>query len=169
MKVEDICKIGMMTYEEVRLLQSSARKLPDSPVVINIGAGVGTSSAAILEARPDAFVFSIDKRRKPDEQANLLRCGLDVSRCVRILGSSQVVGEHFPYNVDMVFVDGDHTVGGALADVKVWLPKITSGSGMIAFHDYDHPNLPDLKKVIDSRMHGYEEFGKHRYLIVYRV
>lgn len=36
---------------------------------------------------------------------------------------------------DMVYLDGDHTTAGVLADGRAWLPKVRKG-GLIAGHDY---------------------------------
>jgi len=38
-------------------------------------------------------------------------------------------------SLDMVFVDGDHTREGCLADIKAWYPKVCPG-GIICGHDY---------------------------------
>mgnify|MGYP003629853252 CR=1 FL=1 len=45
-----------------------------------------------------------------------------------------------------VFIDGDHTYKGCLADIKNWLPKIKKG-GMFAGHDY---NFSGVKKAVSE-------------------
>ncbi|KKK82407.1 hypothetical protein LCGC14_2803690 [marine sediment metagenome] len=166
---KDLCKIhGMLIWSEVQILKSCARMLPKDPIIVNIGAGVGTSAVAILEERPCAFVFSVDKNPAPLERLNLIRCEIDTTRCVRLLGVSWNVGRNFPFMVHMVFVDGDHGTKPVERDIAAWLPRVTVG-GIMAFHDYKHPNVPLLTDVVDSFMSPYKVIAEHRYMIAYRI
>ena len=144
------------------MLKELAATLPPDPVIVNIGAGErAISTLAVLEERPDAFIFSIDIHAKENEGINLRRAGLDHTRVVRILGRSQEAGLHWPFEVDMVIVDGDHTYDGVRGDM-VWLSKIKTG-GIIAFHDHSPPKKrketvaqlskeADVKRAVDERM-----------------
>jgi len=42
---------------------------------------------------------------------------------------------HFRRNIDMVFIDADHSYEGVHNDILKWLPKVKSG-GIISGHDY---------------------------------
>ena len=159
-------KYGMMDRGEVELLKKCAEQLREDPIVVNIGAGFGTSSAAILEARPNALIFSIDKDPQPQERENLVKCGLDFTRCIRILGLSWEVGIHFPFGVDLIFVDGSHEKSSIHKDVVTWLPKVSS-DGIILFHDYNHPRAPGVTKIVDRVMADYKVIGAERFLIAY--
>jgi predicted O-methyltransferase YrrM len=166
---EDLCKIhGMLIWPEAQILKTCARMLPADPVIINIGAGVGTSAIAILEERPDAFIFSVDRDPADLERINLRECEIPITRCIRILGKSWDVGQDFPYLVNMVFVDGDHGVKAVEKDICTWITKILPG-GIMAFHDYKHRNVPGLTKVVDSFMNGNEVIAEHRYMIAFRI
>lgn len=46
--------------DEIPFLKELAQSLPDDPVVVNIGAGAGTSGLAFVESRPDLTLFTID-------------------------------------------------------------------------------------------------------------
>lgn len=154
---------------DVDTLHRLVLSLPPTPVVVNIGAGFGTSALTIVEMRHDAFVFSIDVEERPDEECYLRAAGLwEQHRVVRILGRSQDVGRHWPAPVDMVFVDGDHSTDGVVGDARAWLPRIAPG-GIIAFHDYGRESLPGVKEGIDHVMGGYEVITHHDTLIAYRV
>lgn len=166
---QDLCEQhGMLIWPEAQILKKCASMLPADPVIVNIGAGAGTSAAAILEERPDAFIFSVDKDPALLERVNLLKCGLNTKRCIRILGKSWDVGRNFPCTIHMVFVDGDHGTKAVEQDIATWLPKVIPG-GIMAFHDYKHPNVPELTGVVDSFMNGYELIDEHRYMIAYVV
>ena len=134
-------KYGMMSKEEVSLLKACTMQLTRKPVIVNIGAGFGTSVAAVLEERPEAFIFSVDKLPKKEEEENLIACGLNANRCVRLLGLSWNIGLYFPYDVELLFVDGSHEESSVRKDVAIWLPKVIS-NGFVLFHDYKHKKAP---------------------------
>lgn len=52
--------------------------------------------------------------------------------------------EFAPY--DFLFIDGDHSTEGALADFNMYSPLVRSG-GLVAFHDY---NYQPVRRAIDS-------------------
>lgn len=138
------------TIVDVDTLHRLAEMLPPNPVIVNIGACFGTSALAMLEARPDAFIFSIDVQVCPLESEHIRRAGEDVRRVVRVLGPSQEAGEFWPAaSVDMVFVDGGHADVEVMGDIHAWLKTIKPG-GIVAFHDYGTPSLPDVKRVVDE-------------------
>lgn len=153
-----------MTRDEVDSLKTLVSMLGDSPVVVQIGAGQGVSTLAMLEERPDIFIFSIDTGPCPQEYENIIKAGLDQYRVVRVLGYSQDIGIKWPYDVDMVFVDGDHSEKGVRGDIKAWLRKTKN---IIAFHDYiPEPIPPEIKGrvvyAVDDLMSGY--FGRREIL-----
>ena len=165
-KVTELCELGMMSEAEVVLLQDVARALPPAPLVVNIGAGVGTSTAAVLEVRPDAFIWSIDPKVEPREAESLKKTGLlDLQRCFRVLAKSQNL-ENFPHPVDLCFVDGAHSDDPVREDIKVWLPKVKVG-GYILFHDYNH-TLPGLTAIVDDMMADHVRVGEARFLVAFR-
>lgn len=161
-------KRGMMSVTEVQLLKKCVSMLSENPIIINIGSSFGTSCIAILEERSDTVVFSIDKKPRTAETTNLLLSSVDHTRRIRILGDSSRVGYNFPYMVDMVFVDGNHSNDAVQRDIDSWLPKIVAG-GIILFHDYKHPNLPGLTIVVDAAMTEHTKIDEKRYLIAFKV
>lgn len=56
-------------------------------------------------------------------------------------GDSVEVAGRYPNKLyDGVFIDGDHSYEGVLADIDAWLPKIKD-TGFIAGHDIDFPQV----------------------------
>jgi predicted O-methyltransferase YrrM len=163
-----------MTRGEVDFLKNLVTELPARPIIINIGAERGTSTLAMLEQRNDAFIFSIDKAPCEQEMENLNRAELPVRKVVRLLGASQTIGTFWPFAVDMVFVDGDHSENGVRGDIIAWRDKIKKG-GILAFHDYIMEPIPKHIKgrvmyAVDDLMEGYRQIGRitHR-LIAFRI
>lgn len=130
---------GTMLYNEVTTLKGLVKSLPANPIIVNIGTGRGISVLAMLEARLDAVIFTVDIG--PCELAFdlLKKSGQDVDRVIQVRGASAAVGEHFALDIDAAFIDGDHHYESVCEDIRVWYPKIKPG-GIIIFHDHAPPN-----------------------------
>lgn len=164
----DIAQKGMMSTAEIDLLKYCVSQLGPTPVIANIGAGVGTSAVAMLEARPESIIFSFDIKPIPEERENVIKAGFDPARVVRVLGNSWEKGYHFPIQFDLSFIDGAHYDLAVIKDIETFLPKTKAG-GYILFHDYNHRNVPGLTKIVDEKMRGYKVIGTRRYLIAFQV
>lgn len=52
--------------------------------------------------------------------------------------------------IGLLFIDGDHTYDGALADVTAWTPHLAPGA-WVCWHDYRRPNrFPDVQRAVDA-------------------
>jgi FkbM family methyltransferase len=151
---------GFLLPVEVPVLKHLAMLCPPNPIVINIGAGVGTSAMAFLEARDDLIIYTVDMQERghplgglENERTALADAGLFPSeRHHQIHGDSAVVGKTWDKGaVDLVFVDGDHTTEGVEKDIFAWLPNIRPG-GIIAFHDVgERWSGGDVLRAIEAR------------------
>lgn len=146
--------------QEVPALKLLAAQLPPNPLIINIGAGAGTSGLLFLETRPDAVLVTIDIQDESSpfgclegEREVVNRAGYSSTwerRWWQIHGDSKVIGrawvntsfyvEYFGAKFkmaapNMVFVDGDHTYEGCKGDIEAWFPHLAPG-GIMAVHDY---------------------------------
>lgn len=165
-----------MTLDEIKEMKRIAKLSVQNgvaPVFINIGAGAGTSTFAMLEAVPNCVVFSIDLRTNDGEEYTNEHLRLKGShidyqmRVKRIWGDSKLVGKNWPFKVDMVFVDGDHTREGCEGDILSWIRNIEP-TGYILFHDYGSFFWGTVKEVVDEFMDGYEKIGLVDTLMVYK-
>lgn len=149
-----------ISHAEIDYLAELAKTLPPEPLIINIGAYIGVSTCTFMEARPDCIIFSVDVEECELEFSNAASFGFDLTRLKRVLCDSKLAGKSFPYEVDMVFVDGDHWTSGE--DALAWRDKIKSG-GIIAFHDYQPVpaanNPGSVYQDINEVMAGYEQIG----------
>jgi len=152
--------IGYMYDYEILLLLSIVRSLPESAVVVVLGAGVGTSAMGIIEARPDlsATTFTIDVRDDDNPYGGLMNernAFRDImpgySLPNQIKGDTHEIGKTWDKPIDFLFVDADHTRAGVIKDIELWKPHVKHG-GFILFHDYDHGFWPDIKPVVDKEM-----------------
>lgn len=134
---------------EVEALKELARSLPDNPVVVNIGAGSGTSGLAFMESRPDLKLVTVDIQYGDSpfgcieaEEKVISQAGFAYDRYFYSVGDSKTIGKHWQdlyYYIgkcDLCFVDGDHSYRGAKGDILAWLPNIKPG-GIMAVHDFN--------------------------------
>jgi predicted O-methyltransferase YrrM len=130
--------------------------LPENGVIVNIGAYWESSTISLLMDRPDLYAFSIDPEVCQDGLDNLKHFNMK-DRVVRVLGRSQDID--WPFEIDAVYIDGDHTYEGCKGDRDRWVPKVKKG-GIVFFHDYGTPHTPGVVRVVDETMGGFEYLGK---------
>lgn len=166
--------------DELPALKSLALSLPPMPIIVNIGAGSGTSGLAFLEARSDATLLTIDieDRDSPfgslfSERVVMKEAGLDHLDGIQwfqVRGDSKNVGNEwtkpiskrfyrFPdfstFKIDLIFIDGDHEDENPWGDIVIWKQHIRKG-GILAVHDYQKERLfhdDDSEEFIKDRPH----------------
>lgn len=141
---------------ELPALKELAASLPPDPLVINIGAGSGTSGLAFLETRPDLRLVTIDIQEDSSpfgclyaERDVVRRAGLQDAFGVRwwqIHEDSKIIGQAWSAqdvwgSPDLIFVDGEHSYEGCKGDIEAWLPHVKPG-GLLVVHDYRKANIP---------------------------
>jgi predicted O-methyltransferase YrrM len=136
---------GYLAPEEGLFLYWLAGKVPPGCVALEVGSFKGKSSsylAAGLTA-PSARLACVDVWENrampydppedvlPEFERNVApyRDRIDVHR-----GLSADVAARWPVLLDLLFIDGDHSYEGCLADIDAWLPHVRRGA-WIAFHD----------------------------------
>jgi len=65
---------------------------------------------------------------------------------------SRAYSENFrlPFQVDMIFIDGDHTLKNVRKDLERAEALVKSG-GIISGHDYGHAMWPGVKQAVDEK------------------
>lgn len=159
-----------MTVAEAEALQKLCLSLPRNPVIIQIGAYIGASTVAMMQARNDAFIFSIDIKPHHEEQQSISERGLK-GQCLRVLGDSVEIGQFWPIAADMVFIDGDHRYEAVVKDIDTWQDKVKR-SGILVFHDYIPNPQPPIKgnvaRAVDEKIHKHALVKVER-LIAFRM
>lgn len=168
--------------DELPALKKLVKMLPPEPLVINIGAGAGTSGLAIMESRPDVILATIDIQDS-SSPLGCLEAERDVLKAAGFVGN-KIVGRHMQICMDsvavglewdnvgshvfkrrpsMVFIDGDHSYEHARDDIQVW-SRIVAPGGIIAVHDYKkgsfihtangpHPQAwPGVDRAVDENL-----------------
>jgi len=132
---------GYLTLDEVAFIKELVESLPEDPLIVNIGAGVGTSALAMLEAREDIFLITIDvfQGARPEgglanEKFALDEAGINLDRYVQIKGDSLEIVEAWEERIDLLFVDGNHSYHHVKAEIELWILHLND-KGIIALHD----------------------------------
>lgn len=141
--------LGYLFEKEVIELQRLAREALEmgSPTVVNIGAGGGTSGLLFAEILGEnGYLYTVDIQDESSpfgclagERDVFNSAGLDHlanRHWFQIHGDSAKVGKEWDKgDVDIVFVDGNHTLIGCMSDIANWWPHLRVG-GVMAIHDY---------------------------------
>lgn len=82
-------------------------------------------------------------------QQAILRTEKFGDRAKILRGPSVEMADEVPdHSLAFVYIDGDHSYEGVLADINAWYPKVVKG-GVMAFHDYENPNYGVKSAVND--------------------
>lgn len=151
---------GFLYTGEVAGLKELAEGLPPNPVVVNVGAGVGTSGLAFLEAREDLFLYTVDiiKGIEPtgglgNERFAFDKAGIDPNRYHQIHSDSIECAKVWSEPVDLVFIDGEHSFEYVTIEGPLWYAHVKPG-GVIAFHDYGTEFWGNLVQAINAMALG---------------
>jgi len=157
---------GFLQPIEIGLLDRLVKMLPKDPLVINLGAGVGTSAMVVLEARDDVYVVTVDKECGENSLGGLLneehiiRGAKWLHRRSSICSESTAAGKNWRHfkeepwwrgRVDMVIHDAAHQYETVLTEIEAWLPLVRA-KGIIAAHDYDSPNWGGVVDAVDETL-----------------
>lgn len=148
-----------MTIEERLLLYHLGRKQPEGATFVEIGSYLGASScflaAGASEIRGGAKVYCVDTWNNESMSEGPRDTWLEFKEntfryrtiIVSLRGHSVEVARDFHEQIDLLFIDGDHSYEGCRADVAIWLPHLKPG-GLVIMHDYGWAE--GVKKVVQE-------------------
>jgi predicted O-methyltransferase YrrM len=137
--VEDID--GWLTEAQARLLYGRAAALSPGSRIVEIGSHHGRSTIVLANAAPDAELIAIDPYEENEPrpadlerfEQNLDRAGVrERVRHVHAPSTEALAG--ISGEVDLLYIDGAHDLGTALADVRGWGARVREGGTML-IHD----------------------------------
>jgi len=157
-----------------------ARRFDKSKDIVGVEVGVwkGSCSERLLSLLPKLTLYMVDRwtvytkderdRDKVSQMCKSKQASFDSAymmarqkvkkygkRAVILKTDSIDASDMFGQaSVDFVFLDGDHSYEGLIADIDAWLPKIKPG-GWLCGHDYtEKGKRPGITKAVKER------FGK---------
>ncbi|MEA4908996.1 MAG: class I SAM-dependent methyltransferase [Chloroflexi bacterium] len=168
---------GWLSDAEAAGLYELARRLPPDSVIVEIGSWKGKSTYCLGRGLRRGTIYAIDPFDASGEEgsvasyqkmrgatplldqfvANMTQGGV-ISKIRPLAGPSRQFVEAVAH-IDLLFIDGDHSVGGCDFDYLNYSPRLRSG-GYLIFHDYDPARL-DLGPtwVIQNRILNRPEYS----------
>ena len=118
---------------ELEALYAIAKSIKGN--IVEIGRFNGGSTAVLCSANQTSDIYSIDIDPKDDNLLkgifNTLKIG---DRVHLIKQDSNQYSETFKHQINLLFIDGDHSYNGCINDLQSWWPKVSIG-GYIVLHD----------------------------------
>lgn len=178
---------GWMTEGQARALYDAAASCPAGGTIVEIGSFQGRSTIVLASAAPaDVTVTAIDPHagndRGPQEidgyaddaesdharfTANLERAG--VAARVRHLRKFSDDALADVDEIDVLYIDGAHRYGPALADIRQWGAKVRPGGTMLIHDSFSSIGVTGAigRELLWSRRWRYVD--RSRSLAVYRA
>ena len=148
------CREWSDIHEHLPTLFDAVMKVPGRPVVVELGTRSGNSTSAFLYAAQvrqggEVHSFDIDVPQVPDEWFTNPRWHFwcDSSTGQRAKTWTSLTGTE---DVDVLFVDTDHTYETTMDELNLWMPRVRPG-GVALFHDTQVMNdVCDVKRALDD-------------------
>lgn len=139
-----------MTVQEKHVLFRLARRLPAGSSLAEIGSYHGASSCCLAAgiASRNSTLFCVDTWRN-DAVTDALSDVFPVwqkntepfeTLIKSVQGYSHEVADRIPNELDLLFIDGDHSYEGVKRDLEMYLPKLRKG-GVLVMHDWSHESV----------------------------
>lgn len=179
---------GWMTPGQASTLFDAARRCPDGGRIVEIGSFRGRSTIVLASAAaPGVEIVAIDPHagndRGPQEidgyadeaagdhevfNANLAAAGVaDRVRHVREFSDAALVD--VPGAIDVLYIDGAHRYGPALADIRAWGARVEPGGTMLIHDSFSSigVTLAILRELVWGTRFRY--VGRSRSMTIYRA
>lgn len=157
---------GWESISEQELLLELAQAVPQGGVIVEIGGEIGMSASIFcLGAHKSVRIYTIDLfpgGLLAQHRANLAEAGFE-ERSKPVSGDSKSLFQNWQDSngfvggeIDLLFLDGDHSYEGVLADLNNWTPFVKQG-GVVVLHDVavdtnrmPHPLHYEVKRALDA-------------------
>lgn len=174
MRLRGIYTSVMTTVPKHRIVLGALLAQYKRPVMVELGVASGETSEYLLRRHSGLFIYMVDNWRCPPHRVNRRAWGQQTydrgfdnaiyrtkfaSTRREVIRKDTVEAANLDRikEVDVVFVDADHTYEGVLADIRAWWPKVKVG-GVMCGHDIDSPR--DLNGTWGVRR-AVEEYFRH--------
>lgn len=127
-----------LQVEDVDLIQKAVGMLTaPEPWIADLGAGSGTTAAAVFEANPNAQIWTIDISQDNLHWAGAIVESMGktdrwVALCMDSVAAAEFLGDAM---WDLVLIDTSHEYEHTKAELAAWLPRLNPG-GLVWLHDY---------------------------------
>jgi MMP 1-O-methyltransferase len=163
---------GWLSDAQGRALYRAASLVKGRGAIVEIGSWKGRSTVWLAHGarRARARVIAIDphvsSREDPKAKTlaafktNIGRAGVEQDVEAMVMTSADAA-RAVQGDVELLFVDGDHSFEGALADARTWLPRLVHG-GTVMFHDVAASGYSGPRRVFQAMVCRNHQFHRVR-------
>lgn len=137
-----------LTVQECLLLYRLARRQKSGSVLCEIGSYLGASACFLAAGATEiigkkATVHCVDTWENEGMTEGMRKTWMQFQKnteyyrhiIVPHIGKSVDIAKSFKDQIDLLFIDGDHSYEGCRSDIESWLPHLKPGS-LLIMHDY---------------------------------
>lgn len=145
-EIESMAPTGWFSALDMQFIEPYLESIPENGIYVEIGVFQGRSLwFAEKTVHPSVNLFGVDLVKKPKFlRATYMRSDSWIASHTY----KDVYMENGEPNIDVLFIDGDHSYEGVKRDIENWAPFVKSG-GKIVFHDCDETS-PGVVKAFDE-------------------
>ena len=114
-----------------------------------VGVRDGRTTFHLLDRNPSLIIYGIDLNISLFYNQEVKEKYGD--RLVPIQGNSSVLADKIP-NVDLIFIDADHSYNGCSKDILAYRDKVKAG-GIFSGHDID---FPGVNRAVNELIESYD-------------
>jgi predicted O-methyltransferase YrrM len=147
-------------HERQLILSAAAAHMGKARTILEIGTFRFGTTALLALTRPDLLISvdlhqpDMDHHRRAvsdfaSQEGFAYHHIVGSSRDMPSVDSVSTILDAYASGVDLLFIDGDHTVGGCTSDWNHYSPMVRSG-GMVAIHDSVSADVRGVVSDIES-------------------
>lgn len=142
---------AFLRLEDVDFIRDVAHSLPENPIVVDLGAGGGTTALAVFAQRDDARILTVDEAEEALSSCEAVVTNIGRrAHWVGWLADSVEAASSFDREADLIMLDTSHAYEHTVREIEAWLPKLKPG-GVFWFHDYvDIGNGYGVDRAVDE-------------------
>lgn len=139
--------LGAFSTFDSEIVMPEVEKLEPGQVYLEVGVDKGKSlSIARMVAKEGVLVIGVDLRPDPKVPGTLFY--QEDSTKLQLTAAGRI-------NVNVIFIDGDHTYEGCKADIDNWYPQMAE-HGVMLFHDHDSTS-PGVVRAVSEFVASHPE------------
>jgi len=157
--------LGAFSPAEARILYDQTIDQGEGANLVEIGSYCGRSSSLLGQIARlnkcdltciDCFITLAPGTNTKKDMLKRFRKNMWISNSKYELMEmkSEEAIKKYDKEIDLLFIDGDHTYEGVKKDCELRLPKLKVG-GCVLFHDYEGTAWPGVKKAVDEFTNNY--------------
>ncbi len=145
---------GWFSVQQTEVIYPFIESLDKNALLVEIGTYHGRSAKLFSLANPDIKILTIDLMDFPEKPENVgSKIDINVLKSgniFQVLGDANDVVKGFNWQIDFLFIDGDHSYQAVRKDIDKWLPFLKDNS-YVGFHDYEDSHHGVIKAVEETK------------------